>query len=49
MLVTFHFAVCFLLEIATPPWQRAVRDISRAVVDALEEAEFPGVFDDQCE
>jgi len=35
MLVAFHLAVFFLNELATPRWQKNVRDISREVVAAM--------------
>jgi len=38
MLVAFHLAVWLLNELATPQWQKNVRDISREVVAAMREA-----------
>ena len=41
MLVAFHLAAFFLNELATPRWQKNVRDISREVVAAMREASEP--------
>jgi hypothetical protein len=41
MLVAFHLAAFFLNELATPQWQKNVRDISREVVAAMRDASSP--------